>query len=95
MNYKPFGYVFLLAVFATLVMLLMGYRSEVSLPVIILFASLALYCMGHAFFKSFVFTIWVFAFVAASMFYPSAFGTWMNISGSVLATWWRRKPVRK
>ena len=24
---------------------------------------------------------------------PAIFGPWMNISGSVLATWWRRKPV--
>jgi BASS family bile acid:Na+ symporter len=23
---------------------------------------------------------------------PAIFGPWMNISGSVLATWWRRKP---
>jgi BASS family bile acid:Na+ symporter len=25
---------------------------------------------------------------------PAIFGPWMNISGSVLASWWRRKPVR-
>jgi BASS family bile acid:Na+ symporter len=25
---------------------------------------------------------------------PAIFGTWMNISGSVLASWWRRRPVR-
>jgi BASS family bile acid:Na+ symporter len=24
---------------------------------------------------------------------PAVFGTWMNISGSVLASWWRRRPV--
>ena len=24
---------------------------------------------------------------------PAIFGPWMNISGSVLATWWRSKPV--
>lgn len=24
---------------------------------------------------------------------PAIFGTWMNISGSVLASWWRRRPV--
>ena len=23
---------------------------------------------------------------------PAIFGTWMNISGSVLASWWRRRP---
>jgi BASS family bile acid:Na+ symporter len=39
-------------------------------------AFLALYCMGHPFLKSYAFTIWVFAFVAASMFYPKGFMTW-------------------
>src|SRR5215472_16786618 len=24
---------------------------------------------------------------------PAIFGTWMNISGSVLASWWRRRPL--
>jgi bile acid:Na+ symporter, BASS family len=36
----------------------------------------ALYCMGHPFLKRFVFTVWVFAFVAASMVYPGAFMAW-------------------
>ena len=26
---------------------------------------------------------------------PAIFGPWMNISGSVLANWWRRKPAKK
>jgi predicted Na+-dependent transporter len=26
---------------------------------------------------------------------PAIFGPWMNISGSILATWWHRKPVRE
>jgi len=26
---------------------------------------------------------------------PAIFGTWMNISGSILASWWRRRPVRE
>jgi BASS family bile acid:Na+ symporter len=25
---------------------------------------------------------------------PAIFGPWMNISGSVLANWWRRKPIQ-
>ena len=24
---------------------------------------------------------------------PAIFGPWMNVSGSVLATWWHRKPA--
>ncbi|GAI78657.1 unnamed protein product [marine sediment metagenome] len=32
---------------------------------------------------------------ASAALAPAIFGPWMNISGSVLATWWRRKPVRK
>jgi BASS family bile acid:Na+ symporter len=26
---------------------------------------------------------------------PAIFGPWMNVSGSILATWWRRKPAKK
>lgn len=65
-------------------MLLMGYRPEIGPPVIILFASLALFCMSRTLFKSFAFTIWVFAFVAASMFYPSAFGVWFGFDLKIL-----------
>jgi BASS family bile acid:Na+ symporter len=52
--------------------------------VIILFASLALFCMRHSFFKSFAFTIWVFTFVAASMFYPSLFRSWFGTDLNIL-----------
>ncbi|MBN2030986.1 bile acid:sodium symporter family protein [bacterium] len=40
--------------------------------------------MGHPSLKSFAFTVWVFAFVAASMFYPVAFGTWFGFDLSNL-----------
>ena len=43
---------------------------------IALFASLALYSMGHPALKYYAFTFWVFAFVAASMGYPVLFLTW-------------------
>ena len=81
---KYAGYIFIVSVFFTLTMFFLGYRSEVGLPVIILFVSLALYCMGHAFFKNFAFTLWVFAFVAASMFYPSVFGVWFGMDLKIL-----------
>ncbi len=35
--------------------------------------------MRHPTGKSYAFTVWVFAFVAASMFYPGAFGTWFGL----------------
>jgi BASS family bile acid:Na+ symporter len=46
--------------------------------VILTFACLALYSMGHAFLRRIAFTIWVFASVAASMFYPEAFSVWFQ-----------------
>ncbi len=42
-------------------------------------ALLAAASMMHRSLKRFSFTFWVFTFVAASMFYPSAFGTWFGI----------------
>ena len=46
--------------------------------VILILVLLALYFMAHPFLKSIAFTVWVFAFVAAAMFYPAAFGTWFG-----------------
>ena len=57
-------------------MLVMGYRSEVGPFVVGALASLHCSACGHPFLKSYAFTVWVFAFVAASMFYPQAFMTW-------------------
>ena len=71
-------YVFLVAALITLVMLGAGYRHETGPFVILTFASLALYSMGHAFLRRIAFTVWVFASVAASMFYPEAFGIWFQ-----------------
>ncbi len=58
------------------VMLLMGYRAGVGPFAIGALTCFALYCMGHPILKSYAFTVWVFAFVGASMFYPVAFMTW-------------------
>ncbi len=60
------------------VMLLMGYRAEVGPFAVGALATLALFCMRHPILKSYAFTVWVFAFVAASMFYPVAFMTWQG-----------------
>lgn len=65
-------------------MLVMGYRAEVGPFAIAALACAALFCMGHSFLKSFAFTVWVFAFVAASMFYPSGFMTWAGFNLGVL-----------
>jgi len=68
----------------TAAMLLMGYRSQVGPLAVGTFAALALFCMGHPFLKRFAFTVWVFAFVAASMFYPQAFMTWGRFDLGIL-----------
>jgi BASS family bile acid:Na+ symporter len=40
--------------------------------------ALAIMSLRHPVFRHFSFTIWVFGFVAASMFYPGAFGEWFG-----------------
>jgi BASS family bile acid:Na+ symporter len=42
------------------------------------FSFLALYFMSHRLLKSYAFTVWVLAFVTASMVYPQAFMTWFQ-----------------
>jgi BASS family bile acid:Na+ symporter len=71
-------YVFLVSLLATLVMVGAGYGRESGPLVILALASLALYFMGQAFLRRIAFTVWVFASVAASMFYPEAFGIWFQ-----------------
>ena len=61
-----------------------GYRSETGPFVVLSFVLLALHFMGHTWLRSIAFTVWVFAFVAASMFYPAAFGTWFGIDLKIL-----------
>ncbi len=84
MGHKLFGYISLTSIFAAIAAFFTGHHSFVGPLVTVFFASLALYCKGHTSFKSFAFTVWVFAFVAASMFYPSLFGTWFGFDLKIL-----------
>jgi len=81
---RYFKFVFLLCLVLVVVMLVTGRRAWVGPALIVMFASLALYFMGHPFFKSFAFTVWVFAFVTASMVYPAAFMTWFGVDLKIL-----------
>ncbi|MCL5282762.1 MAG: bile acid:sodium symporter family protein [Planctomycetes bacterium] len=73
---KPLAWLSLLLAAVMVVMLLLGYRAGVGPFAVGALATLALFCMRHPVLKSYAFTVWVFAFVAASMFYPQAFMTW-------------------
>jgi BASS family bile acid:Na+ symporter len=79
-----FKFVFLICLIAVLVMLVSGLRALLGPALIAMFASLALYFMGHPVLKSFAFTVWVFAFVTASMAYPGAFMTWFGFNLGIL-----------
>jgi len=59
-------------------MLALGYWRETGPAVVVFFVSLAASFMGHRLLKRIAFTAWVFAFVAAAMYYPAAFGTWFG-----------------
>jgi len=55
-----------------------GNGAVLAPAVVILFITLALAFMSHAALRGVAFTIWVLVFVAASMFFPDAFGTWFG-----------------
>mgnify|MGYP001255402664 CR=1 FL=1 len=75
---KYLAWISLLLGVAVVGLLVTGHRAAVGPCAIGAFACLALFFMGHSFLKSFAFTVWVFAFVTASMFYPDAFGKWFG-----------------
>jgi BASS family bile acid:Na+ symporter len=59
-------------------------ESPVAPLLILLLSCTALYFMGHPKLKQYAFTIWVFAAVAASMIYPSAFDKWFGMDLAIL-----------
>lgn len=73
---KYFAWVSLLLAAVTVILLLLGYGSLVPPCVVGALSCFALFCMRHPVLKSYAFTVWVFAFVAGSMFYPWAFLKW-------------------
>ena len=79
-----FKFVFILCLLLVVIMLAAGRRAWAGPALIAMFGSLALFCMGHPLLKSFAFTVWVFAFVAASMVYPAAFITWLGVDLKIL-----------
>jgi len=81
---RPFGVLALAAALVLLAGPLLRAPALIPPAVILAFALFALYCMGHHFLSKFAFTIWVFAFVAASLFYPAAFVTWFGFDLGIL-----------
>ena len=77
-------YVFTLALALLAGSLITGMRAWAGAFATAALACAAVYAMSHPALKSFAFTAWVFAFVAASMFYPAAFGTWFGADLRVL-----------
>lgn len=74
----------LLSLATALGALTLGYSSLVGPAVVVLFTVLAVGFTCHAALRGVAFTIWVLAFVAASMFYPAAFGKWFDTDLKVL-----------
>jgi bile acid:Na+ symporter, BASS family len=56
-----------------ILMLALGYRSEISILLVAFFALLAIGVRGFDAFKGFAYTIWIFAAVTVSMSYPAYF----------------------
>ncbi len=52
--------------------------------VILALAFLAVYCMTREKWRGFAFTVWVLAFVAAALVYPTAFRTWFGTDLKIL-----------
>ena len=70
--YKIFLGISVAAVLAVMVMLFMGYRAEVGIMAVTFFIALAIGIRGTPL-KGLSFTVWVFAAITSSMFYPQHF----------------------
>lgn len=63
----------LIAAVAAVVLPLAGMPAWAGPPAVLAFALLAMHVRGDEKWRGYAFTLWLFAFVAAAMFYPSAF----------------------
>ena len=61
-----------------------GYSSVLGPAAVVMFVALAVAFMSHAALRGVAFTVWVLAFVAASLFYPAAFGKWFDTDLKIL-----------
>ena len=52
--------------------------NDLGAILVLVFVGISLFFTRHATLKSFAFTMWVLTFVAASMVWPAAFGTWLG-----------------
>ena len=75
---KCLKYLFFFFLAAVLVTWAANYGFLFAPALIAAFAFLALYFMSHRLLKSYAFTVWVLAFVTASMVYPQAFMAWFE-----------------
>ncbi len=75
---KYAGYLSLISLIFFIIFYFTGDPTLAKFSLVMAFFMLALYFMGHPVLKNFAFTAWVFVFVAVSLFYPTAFGTWFG-----------------
>jgi BASS family bile acid:Na+ symporter len=78
------SYLVWLCLAATLVLVALGRTAATGPPAVAGLALLALRFAAHPRLRSFSFTVWVFAWVTASMYYPAAFGDWPGFDLGVL-----------
>jgi bile acid:Na+ symporter, BASS family len=74
--YKVFIIASIACLIGIIVMIALGRLAEAGPLFVGLFAFLALYSRGNDALKGFAFTIWIFAAVSVSMFYPFLFQQW-------------------
>lgn len=77
-------YLVALCLAATLVLVALGRGAATGPPAVAGLVLLALRFAAHPKLRSFAFTIWVFAWVTAAMYYPAAFGDWPGFDLGIL-----------
>jgi len=84
MTRKPFLILAGLSLVAVASTIVLGKWSLTGILTILAFIFLALYVVLNPRLSAFSFTVWVSAFVSASMFYPAAFGAWFGFELKIL-----------
>lgn len=81
---RVYSLVALVAGLSVAIMLVTGYGTHLGPAVVLLLSSTALFLSRKQGLKAFAFPIWVFASVAASLYYPWAFDSWFGYDLAIL-----------
>ena len=83
-NYRLFLAVSIISLLTAIILIITGNGAKTGVPVVSILVSMTFYVRGTRVLKGSSFTFWVFAFLAAAMYFPRLFTFWFGFNTMIL-----------